>query len=100
MLKIWTDGACEPNPGRGGWAYVMNRDGVETKAAGTVPQTTNSQMELRAAIEALPVLPEQSDVEITCDSTCVVNGITDWIHNWKTNDWRTANKTPVQNREL
>ena len=64
-VKISTDGACEPNPGRGGWAYVLNRDGVETEAAGTVPRTTNNQMELRAAIEALSVLPEPSEVETT-----------------------------------
>ena len=100
MLKISTDGACEPNPGRGGWAYVLNRDGVKTEAAGTVPWTTNNQMELRAAIEALSVLPEPSDVEITSDSEYVVNGITGWIHAWKTNHWRTAGRKPVQNRAL
>jgi ribonuclease HI len=78
----------------------MNRDGVETRAAGTVPQTTNQQMELSAAIEALSVLPEPSEVEITSDAQYIVNGITGWIHGWKRNGWRNAHKKPVENRAL
>jgi ribonuclease HI len=97
-VTIYTDGACAGNPGRGGWAYVLVRDGGRTEASGANPDTTNNRMELQAAIEALRALPKRSEVVVITDSEYVAKGMTEWIRGWKTNGWRTAARKPVMNR--
>lgn len=89
LITIYTDGACEPNPGRGGWAYVRTCNGVRTEAAGTEAHTTNNRMELRAAIEGLKAIKEAGQmIEAYSDSQYLVNGITTWIRAWKQKGWR------------
>jgi ribonuclease HI len=100
MFTIYTDGACSGNPGPGGWgARLEGPEGVQ-EIKGGEPQTTNNRMELSAAIEALMVLPEQSDVTLVTDSTYVKDGMTSWIVNWKKRGWKTAAKKPVKNVDL
>ena len=100
MIKIYTDGSCLENPGNGGWAAIIIDDGKKTQIKGTKKNTTNNQMELLAPIEALKKIPKGSKIEIFTDSKYVKSGITEWIHNWKKNGWKTANKQPVKNKEL
>ena len=100
MIKIYTDGSCLENPGNGGWAAIIIDDGKKTQIKGSKKNTTNNQMELLAPIEALKKIPKGSEVQIFTDSKYVKSGITDWIHNWKKNGWKTADKQPVKNREL
>ena len=100
MIKIYTDGSCIGNPGKGGWAAIILNDGKKTKIKGSEKDTTNNQMELLAPIKALKEIPRGSKVEIFTDSKYVKSGITEWIHNWKKNGWKTANKQPVKNKEL
>ena len=100
MIKIYTDGSCLENPGNGGWAAIIIDDGKKTEIKGSKKNTTNNQMELLAPIEALKKIPKSSKVEIFTDSKYVKSGITEWIHNWKKNGWKTANKQPVKNKEL
>ena len=100
MLKIYTDGSCLENPGNGGWAAIIIDDGKKTQIKGSKKNTTNNQMELLAPIEALKKIPKGSEVQIFTDSKYVKSGITDWIHNWKKNGWKTADKQPVKNKEL
>jgi ribonuclease HI len=97
--KIYTDGACKGNPGCGGWAWSMTRDGVTSEASGSVPTTTNNKMELQAAIEALSTLKEPTHVAITSDSEYLVNGITKWINAWKLSDWHISKQKLVANRD-
>jgi len=111
-LKIYTDGGCSGNPGPGGWAYVMVLETfqgprvVEEKAGGE-KDTTNNRMELRAVIESLKSLKSMNSQSalprravICTDSQYVQKGITDWIHKWKKNAWRTSDKKPVKNQDL
>ena len=100
MIKIYTDGSCIKNPGNGGWAAIIIIDGKKTKIKGSKKNTTNNQMELLAPIKALNKIPKGSKVEIFTDSKYVKTGITEWIHNWKKNGWKTANKQKVKNKEL
>ena len=100
MIKIYTDGSCLENPGNGGWAAIIIVDGKKTQIKGSKKNTTNNQMELLAPIEALKKIPKGNKVEIFTDSKYVKSGITEWIHNWKKNGWKTANKEPVKNKEL
>ena len=100
MIKIYTDGSCLENPGNGGWAAIIIDDGKKTQIKGSKKNTTNNQMELLAPIEALKKIPKGSEVQIFTDSKYVKSGITEWIHNWKKNGWKTANKQPVKNKEL
>ena len=100
MIKIYTDGSCLENPGNGGWAAIIIDDGKKTQIKGSKKNTTNNQMELLAPIEALKKIPKGSKIEIFTDSKYVKSGITEWIHNWKKNGWKTANKLPVKNKEL
>ena len=100
MIKIYTDGSCLENPGNGGWAAIIIDDGKKTQIKGSKKNTTNNQMELLAPIEALKKIPKGSEVQIFTDSKYVKSGITEWIHNWKKNGWKTADKQPVKNREL
>ena len=88
------------NPGNGGWAAIIIDDGKKTQIKGSKKNTTNNQMELLAPIEALKKIPKSSKVQIFTDSKYVKSGITEWIHNWKKNGWKTADKQPVKNKEL
>ena len=100
MIKIYTDGSCLENPGNGGWAAIIIDDEKKTQIKGSKKNTTNNQMELLAPIEAIKKIPKGSKVQIFTDSKYVKSGITEWIHNWKKNGWKTADKQPVKNKEL
>ena len=100
MIKIYTDGSCLGNPGNGGWAAIIIDDNKKIQIKGSKKDTTNNQMELLAPIKALKKIPKGSNVQIFTDSKYVKSGITEWIHNWKKNGWKTANKQPVKNKEL
>ena len=99
-VKIYTDGACRGNPGLGGWGVLMVYETKEKKLYGGQKDTTNNQMELKAAIEGLKALSEPCFVELTTDSKYVMQGITQWIDNWQKNNWKTANKKDVKNKDL
>ena len=100
MIKIYTDGSCLGNPGNGGWAAIIIDDKKKTYIKGNKKDTTNNQMELLAPIKALKKIPKGSNVQIFTDSKYVKSGITEWIHNWKKNGWKTASKKPVKNSSL
>ena len=100
MIRIYTDGSCLGNPGNGGWAAIIIEDEKKTHIKGRKKDTTNNQMELLAPIKALKKIPKGSNVQIFTDSKYVKSGITEWIHNWKKNGWKTANKQPVKNKDL
>lgn len=99
-VEIYTDGACRGNPGPGGWGAVMRFKGKEKQLYGGEPETTNNRMELKAVIMALGQLTRPAAVRVTTDSKYVQQGISEWIHNWKRNGWRTAAKKPVKNSDL
>ena len=100
-IKIYTDGACSGNPGIGGWgAIIFFSDNNYVELNGGKKNTTNNQMELTAAIEALKYLKEKNEIIIFTDSKCLMNGIGSWILNWKKNGWKTAAKKPVKNKDL
>ena len=100
MIKIYTDGSCLGNPGNGGWAAIIIDDKKKIQIKGSKKDTTNNQMELLAPIKALKKIPKGSNVQIFTDSKYVKSGITEWIHNWKKNGWKTASKQPVKNKDL
>ena len=100
QVIIYTDGACRGNPGPGGWGALIKFETAEKEIFGGKPDTTNNQMELSAAIEGLAILKEPCSVELFTDSKYVMDGITQWIQNWKKNNWRTAAKKDVKNKEL
>ena len=100
QVIIYTDGACRGNPGPGGWGALIKCDAVEKEIFGGQADATNNQMELTAAIEGLATLKEPCYVELFTDSKYVMDGITQWIQNWKKNNWRTAAKKDVKNKEL
>ena len=100
MIKIYTDGSCLGNPGKGGWAAIIIDDKKKIQIKGSKKDTTNNQMELLAPIKALKKIPKGSNVQIFTDSKYVKSGITEWIHNWKKNGWKTANKQTVKNKDL
>ncbi|MDQ2066435.1 ribonuclease HI [Xinfangfangia sp. CPCC 101601] len=104
-LFAYTDGACSGNPGPGGWGALLiaREDGKvikERELKGGEPDTTNNRMELLAAISALESLTRSSVITVVTDSAYVKNGVTSWIHGWKRNGWKTADKKPVKNAEL
>jgi len=104
-LIAHTDGACSGNPGPGGWGVLLEalRDGAVIKArelSGGEAETTNNRMELMAAIMALETLERPSAITIVTDSAYVKNGVSSWIHGWKRNGWKTADRKPVKNVEL
>ena len=100
MIKIYTDGSCLDNPGNGGWAAIIIDDGKKTYIKGSKKNTTNNQMELMAAIEALGAVPDGAEIRLVTDSVYVKDGITSWINNWKLRGWKTAAGKPVKNIEL
>lgn len=99
-VQLFTDGACRGNPGPGGWGAVLRFGSREKELFGGDPATTNNRMELTAVIRGLEALTRPCAVDVTTDSVYVKNGITQWIHNWKRNGWRTAAKKPVKNDDL
>ncbi|MCH4891639.1 ribonuclease HI [Sphingomonas sp. SFZ2018-12] len=100
LVEIATDGACKGNPGPGGWGAILRFGDKERELSGGEPLTTNNRMELMAAIEALRALNKPCRVKLTTDSRYVMDGLTKWIHGWRRNGWRTADRKPVKNAEL
>jgi ribonuclease HI len=99
-VEIFTDGACKGNPGPGGWGAILRFGDKERELSGGESPSTNNRMELMAAIEALKALKRPCHVQLTTDSNYVRDGITKWIHGWRRNGWKTADKKPVKNAEL
>ena len=99
-VEIFTDGACKGNPGPGGWGAILRSNGKERELSGGESPSTNNRMELMAAIEALRALKRPCHVQLWTDSNYVRDGITKWIHGWRRNGWKTADKKPVKNAEL
>ena len=100
MIKIYTDGSCLTNPGNGGWAAIINKDGEIEKISGNEKNTTNNRMELLAPINALKKINSNVKIEIYTDSKYVKLGITEWINKWVTNNWQTSKKEDVKNKDL
>ncbi len=99
-VEIYSDGACKGNPGPGGWGVLLRYGKHEKHLYGGERQTTNNRMELTAVIRGLQGLKRPSQVLIVTDSQYVKNGITQWIHNWKRNGWKTSSKQAVKNADL
>lgn len=101
-VQLFTDGACSGNPGPGGWAFLLRHpnSGKERSDSGYETNTTNNRMELSAVIQALSALKTPTTVDLYSDSKYVLDGLNSWIHNWKKNGWKTANKKPVKNDDL
>ena len=102
QVTIYTDGGADPNPGAGGWGAILidESSGRSREISGGVPDSTNNQMELTAAIRALESLKKPCIVTLYTDSQYLRQGITEWIDNWKRNGWKTAAKKPVKNEDL
>ena len=99
-LKIYTDGACSGNPGKGGWAAIIIDGKNQSNISGSESKTTNNRMELMAPIMALKKIKTKSEITIYTDSRYVKDGITEWIKKWKFNNWKSSNKKPVKNKDL
>ena len=99
-VQLITDGACLGNPGPGGWAALLRHEARTREIFGCEPLTTNNRMELTAAIQGLRAIKESCEVEVVTDSEYVKNGITQWIHAWKRNQWKRSDKKPVLNVDL
>ncbi len=97
---IYTDGACRGNPGPGGWGVVLSYKGTTKELYGGEKETTNNRMELTAVINALEALTKPCEVQLHSDSKYVLQGITEWLENWKKRGWKTANKSAVKNEDL
>lgn len=97
---IYTDGACRGNPGKGGWGAILRYKGAIKELYGGEKETTNNRMELMAAICALEALKKPCVVQLHIDSKYVLDGITQWLPNWKKRGWKTASKAPVKNEDL
>ncbi|MEO8409584.1 MAG: ribonuclease HI [Propionivibrio sp.] len=100
IVDAYTDGGCRGNPGPGGWGVLLRSAGNEKELCGGEAATTNNRMELTAVIRALETLKRAAVVRVHTDSQYVQKGISAWIHNWKRNGWRTADKKPVKNADL
>ena len=99
-VDIYTDGACSGNPGPGGWGVLIEIDNKNIELSGGDKDTTNNRMELMAAIKALEEIDKNYEITLYTDSNYVKDGITRWISNWKKNNWKTASKKDVKNKEL
>lgn len=100
-VEIYTDGACSGNPGAGGWGAILRYGSVEKELSGGESDTTNNRMELTAVIEALKALKKPCNIVLYTDSRYVMDGVNEWMPNWKLNGWRTSNKkSPVKNVDL
>jgi ribonuclease HI len=100
IIHIYADGGCRGNPGPGGWGVLMQIGDKEKELWGGELGTTNNRMELTAVIRALETFAQPSSAHVYTDSQYVQKGISEWIHNWKRNGWRTADKKPVKNADL
>jgi len=100
IVEIYTDGACRGNPGPGGWGVWLKRSSAEKELYGGEQDTTNNRMELMAAIQALEALNKPCAIKLYSDSKYVLQGITEWMVNWKKRGWKTAAKKPVKNEDL
>jgi len=100
VVEIYTDGACRGNPGPGGWGVWLKSGEAEKELYGGEEETTNNRMELMAAIQALEVLNQSCTIKLHSDSKYVLQGITEWMENWKKRGWKTAAKKPVKNEDL
>ena len=100
MVEIYTDGACKGNPGVGGWGAILRFGDREKEIFGGTANTTNNRMEMTAVIEALRSLSRPCEAIVFTDSSYVQKGISEWIHGWKRNGWRTSDKKPVKNADL
>jgi ribonuclease HI len=99
-VVIYTDGACRGNPGPGGWGVILRFQDQHKTLNGYDSETTNNRMELTAVIEGLRALKRSCEIELHTDSKYVLQGINEWIANWKANGWKTAAKKPVKNIDL
>jgi ribonuclease HI len=99
-VTVFTDGACSGNPGPGGWGAILMSGAHRKEISGAEAESTNNRMELSAAIGALEALKKPSVVALHTDSNYLKDGITKWIHGWKRNGWKTADKKPVKNEDL
>jgi ribonuclease HI len=99
-VEIATDGACKGNPGKGGWGVVLRMGTTEKELSGGEAHTTNNRMEMMAAIQGLKALTRPCRVTLSTDSRYVMDGLTKWIHGWRKNGWKTADKKPVKNQDL
>ena len=100
-VLIYTDGACSGNPGRGGWGVILRYGDIEKEMSGGATETTNNRMELTAVIEALKALKRECEITLYTDSRYVMDGVNEWLPNWKRNNWRTTNKkSAVKNIDL
>lgn len=101
VIEMFTDGACQGNPGVGGWGVLMRYRNAEKELFGGEQYSTNNRMELMAAVEGLRALNREAcQIVITTDSEYLRRGITEWIHRWQKQGWKTANKHPVKNQDL
>ena len=99
-VEIWTDGACSGNPGPGGWGAILKSGETVKELNGGEPHTTNNRMELLAAISALEALKRPCEIDLHTDSQYLRQGVMSWMHGWKRNGWRTADRKPVKNEDL
>jgi ribonuclease HI len=99
-VELYTDGACRGNPGPGGWGALLVARGERKELSGAEAQTTNNRMELMAAIQGLRALKRRCAVKLYTDSKYVLQGVTEWLPNWKARGWRTASRAPVKNQDL
>ena len=101
-VHLYTDGACSGNPGRGGWAFILEHpsSGKSIERGGGERDTTNNRMELSAVIEGLDALTRPSVVHLHSDSQYVLKGLREWLDGWIAKGWKTASKRPVKNRDL
>ena len=99
-VRIYTDGACQGNPGPGGWAALLILGDRERMISGYEQDTTNNRMEMQAAISALQALKGTQSADLWTDSQYLRLGITTWVHQWKKNNWKNSQKKPVKNKDL
>lgn len=100
IVTIYTDGACRGNPGPGGWGVCLQYKDKEKELFGGEAETTNNRMELTAAIQALEALNRHCNIKLHTDSKYVLQGITEWMANWKKRGWKTSANKPVKNEDL
>ncbi len=100
IIEIFTDGACQGNPGPGGYGAILRYKDKKKEISGYSPKTTNNRMELMAVIEALRQIKRPSRIKIVTDSNYVIKGMTSWINGWIKRNWKNSQKKPVLNRDL
>ena len=107
QVLLFSDGGSSPNPGPGGWAFILRSaaaepgcDLLEVEGAGAVAQTTNNRMELTAVIRGLLHLPGPCRVLLVSDSQYVLKGLSEWLPGWKRKNWVNSKRKPVLNSDL